>query len=174
MRLTIMIGKQLPSRCGEGVGLIEILVAMLLLSVGLLGFVGLQAVGLQADRSAFYRTSASLLSTDAAERIRANRAGFVARDYVSAFPETKNSCFESAGCSPKSLAESDLHELQVRAAGELPSGVLVFCRDSTPNDGTPANNECDGSSKGVSVKIWWDDNRDGVAETLVSASVSFP
>lgn len=164
---------QLFRQC-EGVGLIEILVATLLLSVGLLGFLGLQALGLQAERSAFYRTSASLLSTDAIERIRANRAGYVASDYSSSAPSASESCFDSSGCSSKTLAQFDLHELQLRASGELPSGVLVVCRDNTPNDGMPARHECDGSSRGIAVKIWWDDNRDGIAETRVSASVAFP
>ena len=117
---------------------------MLLLNIGLLGLMGLQTLGLQAERSAFFRTSASLISTDAVERIRANRTGFVASDYSSATSDANDSCFKRAGCSSKALAQTDLHELSIRAAEELPYGVLVICRDDTPSDGTPADHECDG------------------------------
>ena len=170
MRVALSAKNSLSSGNYQGFGLIEILVSMLLLNIGLLG---LQALGLQAERSAFFRTSASLISTDAVERIRANRTGFVASDYSSATSEANDSCFKRAGCSSKALAQTDLHELSIRAAEELPYGVLVICRDDTPSDGTPADHECDGSSTRVAVKIWWDDNRDGIAETLVTAGVAF-
>ena len=144
MRVALSAKNSLSSGNYQGFGLIEILVSMLLLNIGLLGLMGLQALGLQAERSAFFRTSASLISTDAVERIRANRTGFVASDYSSATSDANDSCFKRAGCSSKALAQTDLHELSIRAAEELPYGVLVICRDDTPSNGTPADHECDG------------------------------
>ena len=144
MRVALSAKNSLSSGNYQGFGLIEILVSMLLLNIGLLGLMGLQTLGLQAERSAFFRTSASLISTDAVERIRANRTGFVASDYSSATSEANDSCFKRAGCSSKALAQTDLHELSIRAAEELPYGVLVICRDDTPSNGTPADHECDG------------------------------
>lgn len=144
MRVALSAKNSLSSGNYQGFGLIEILVSMLLLNIGLLGLMGLQTLGLQAERSAFFRTSASLISTDAVERIRANRTGFVASDYSSATSDANDSCFKRAGCSSKALAQTDLHELSIRAAEELPSGVLVICRDDTPSNGTPADHECDG------------------------------
>ena len=144
MRVALSAKNSLSSGNYQGFGLIEILVSMLLLNIGLLGLLGLQTLGLQAERSAFFRTSASLISTDAVERIRANRTGFVASDYSSATSDANDSCFKRAGCSSKALAQTDLHELSIRAAEELPYGVLVICRDDTPSDGTPADHECDG------------------------------
>ena len=131
MRVALSAKNSLSSGNYQGFGLIEILVSMLLLNIGLLGLMGLQTLGLQAERSAFFRTSASLISTDAVERIRANRTGFVASDYSSATSEANDSCFKRAGCSSKALAQTDLHELSIRAAEELPYGVLVICRDDT-------------------------------------------
>ena len=144
MRVALSAKNSLSSGNYQGFGLIEILVSMLLLNIGLLGLMGLQTLGLQAERSAFFRTSASLISTDAVERIRANRTGFVASDYSSATSDVNDSCFKRAGCSSKALAQTDLHELSIRAAEELPYGVLVICRDDTPSNGTPADHECDG------------------------------
>ena len=144
MRVALSAKKSLSSGNYQGFGLIEILVSMLLLNIGLRGLMGLQTLGLQAERSAFFRTSASLISTDAVERIRANRTGFVTSDYSSATSDANDSCFKRAGCSSKALAQTDLHELSIRAAEELPYGVLVICRDDTPSNGTPADHECDG------------------------------
>jgi len=144
MRVALSAKNSLSSGNYQGFGLIEILVSMLLLNIGLLGLMGLQTLGLQAERSAFFRTSASLISTDAVERIRANRTGSVANDYSSATSDANDSCFKRAGCSSKALAQTDLHELSIRAAEELPYGVLVICRDDTPSNGTPADHECDG------------------------------
>lgn len=144
MRVALSAKNSLSSGNYQGFGLIEILVSILLLNIGLLGLMGLQTLGLQAERSAFFRTSASLISTDAVERIRANRTGFVASDYSSATSDANDSCFKRAGCSSKALAQTDLHELSIRAAEELPYGVLVICRDDTPSNGTPADHECDG------------------------------
>ena len=144
MRVSLSAKNSLSSGNHQGFGLIEILVSMLLLNIGLLGLMGLQTLGLQAERSAFFRTSASLISTDAVERIRANRTGFVASVYSSATSYANDSCFKRAGCSSKALAQTDLHELSIRAAEELPYGVLVICRDDTPSNGTPADHECDG------------------------------
>ncbi|MDC1119139.1 type IV pilus modification protein PilV [Gammaproteobacteria bacterium] len=144
MRVALSAKNSLSSGNYQGFGLIEILVSMLLLNIGLLGLMGLQTLGLQAERSAFFRTSASLISTDAVERIRANRTEFVASDYSSATSDANDSCFKRAGCSSKALAQTDLHELSIRAAEELPYGVLVICRDDTPSNGTPADHECDG------------------------------
>ena len=144
MRVALSAKNSLSSGNYQGFGLFEILVSMLLLNIGLLGLMGLQTLGLQAERSAFFRTSASLISTDAVERIRANRTGFVASDYSSATSDVNDSCFKRAGCSSKALAQTDLHELSIRAAEELPYGVLVICRDDTPSNGTPADHECDG------------------------------
>ena len=171
--MSVALANALRSAC-QGVGLIEILVTMLLLSVGLLGFIGLQTLALQAERSAFYRSSASVIAMDAAERIRANRTGFAAGGYASSLAENSGSCFEAAGCSPEALAQAELYELQGRAAEVLPSGVLAVCLDGTPNDGRSTDHACDSSNRMVAIKIWWDDNRDGVAETLVSTSVAFP
>ncbi|ANB01448.1 type IV pilus modification protein PilV [Ectothiorhodospira sp. BSL-9] len=53
----------------SGFSLIEALVALLVLSVGLLGLAGLQLLGMQSSHSAYQRTVASVIATDAGERL---------------------------------------------------------------------------------------------------------
>ena len=57
------------------------------------------------------------------------------------------------------LASHDLFEWHKLVQTSLPAGsVGMLCRDSTPNDGQPADPKCDGVGAYV-VKIWWVDNR---------------
>jgi type IV pilus assembly protein PilV len=55
-----------------GFSLIEVLVAVLIVSVGILGVAGLQLVALQNNTSAMFRTQAFQLGYDIIDRARAN------------------------------------------------------------------------------------------------------
>lgn len=72
----------------RGLSLIEVLVAVLIIAVGLLGLAGLQAGSLQANRVAYERTQASLLAYDIVERMRASRDAAIAGDYDNTLTET--------------------------------------------------------------------------------------
>lgn len=64
---------RLPGARQKGFGLIEVLVALLILAVGLLGMASLQTASLQQTTGSQSRTQAILLAEDIVERIRANR-----------------------------------------------------------------------------------------------------
>jgi type IV pilus assembly protein PilV len=59
-------------RASRGFTLIEALVALIVLSIGLLGVAGMQIAGLRANQSAASRTQASYLADDIIDRMRAN------------------------------------------------------------------------------------------------------
>jgi len=59
----------------RGFSLLEVLIALVVLSVGLLGLAALQAEGLRGSSSAVQRTTAVNYASDIADRMRANRAG---------------------------------------------------------------------------------------------------
>lgn len=65
-----------------GFSMIEVLVALLVLAVGLLGFALLQTMNLRFTQSANYRTEATNLAYDLLDQMRANR--FRASDYAGA------------------------------------------------------------------------------------------
>ncbi len=64
-----------------GFSLLEVLVALLILSVGLLGLAGLQVLGLRHTGNAYFRTQATLLANEMVERIHANPLGAVRGEY---------------------------------------------------------------------------------------------
>lgn len=57
----------------SGTTLIEVLVAIVVLSVGLLGLAGLQMTGLKSNHSAYLRSQATLLAYDLSDRMRTQR-----------------------------------------------------------------------------------------------------
>jgi type IV pilus assembly protein PilV len=61
---------------GAGFSLVEVLVAVLVLSIGLLGLAALQIAGVRANDSAQLRTEATLAASDIADRMRADPAAF--------------------------------------------------------------------------------------------------
>lgn len=58
-----------------GVSMIEVLVTLVILSIGLLGMAGLQLSSIRGTNSSNYRTQAALLANDIIERMRANPSG---------------------------------------------------------------------------------------------------
>lgn len=107
-----------------GVGLIEVLVSLLILSVGLLGLLGLQTKVMQFNQGALYQTRATVLAKDMMDRMRANRQQ--ASLYVSNFDSVINAFVDcetsTATCSPTELADFDLAGWRSDIARVLPDG----------------------------------------------------
>lgn len=147
-----------------GTSLIEVLVSLLILSGGLLGIAGVNAVSLRANQSAYYRTQSTTLTLDMIERMRANKTGVDQGDYDDVAGAATASCFTTVSCTPAQMAAQDVLTWTNEVAAALPGGTGVVCLDSTGNDGTAAAQACDGLGEVYAIKIWWDDNRDGTAE----------
>src|SRR5688572_6751695 len=98
----------------KGVGLLEVLITLVVLTIGLLGLAGLQTVSLQLNQSALVRSQASSLAYDITERIRANWSSAAA--YNIAIDDTVDS-------SPSTLAAADLKEWREALAATLPEGT---------------------------------------------------
>ncbi|MDO9317343.1 MAG: type IV pilus modification protein PilV [Gammaproteobacteria bacterium] len=158
-----------------GATLIEILVALLVVAIGLLGVAGLQTVGLRQLQSASLRTQAGILGGDMLERVLANRQGAVLGAYDGRVADLNPGCESLAGCDASELAGHDTAEWQAALQRFLPAGSGIVCIDSTPHDGTPEATGCDGAALGSAtfhaVKIWWDEDRDGVAEKRITLSL---
>lgn len=68
----------------SGFTLLEVLVAMLVLTIGLLGLAGLMASSVRNNLSASHRTQATWMAADIIDRMRANRASAIAGTYATA------------------------------------------------------------------------------------------
>lgn len=145
----------------SGFTLIEILIAMVVLGIGLLGLAGLQATGLRNSHSAYHRSQATQLAYDMADRMRVNSVGFAAGAYNNG-AATADNCQANA-CTPAQMAGYDIAQWVAELAAQLPGGTGVACIDRTSNDGNWNAPACDGIGNTYAVKIWWDDDRSGVS-----------
>ncbi len=144
----------------RGFTLLEILIAVVVLSVGLLGLAALQNTGTRVNHSAQLRSLATQLAYDMLDRMRANQAG-VRAGYYHLPSAASNGCYSGTNCTPAQLAAEDIAQWRRDLAGALPDGQGVVCRDSTPDDGSGAGSPaCDGSGTLYAVKIWWTDEYD--------------
>lgn len=144
-----------------GFTLLEVLVALIVLSIGLLGLAGLQLTTVTNTRDAYHRTQAIMLSYDIADRMRANLDAVGDGDYDANTTTTMVSdCRSTAGCSTTEMANDDL-ALWRQAVAALPAGEGIVCIDSSPNDGTSvAAAACDATGTQYAVKVWWNNDRD--------------
>lgn len=128
-----------------GFSLVEVLVALVLLSFGLLGLAGLQTRGVRDNHGAYLRTQATLCAKDMVDRMRANRPAALAGDYDVEFGVTT-----AAGTT---VASQDLSQWQA-ALVQLPG----------PGQGRVAVNQ---TNRRVSVDISWDDSRGAEARATL-------
>lgn len=146
-----------------GTTLMEVLVSLLVLSFGLLGIAGVQSVSLRNNQAAYFRTQATMLTSEIIERMRGNKVAVENADYDNVAGAATAACFTAAGCTAAQMADQDILDWSTNVAAALPGGVGVVCLDSTGNDGTAAAPACDGIGAVYAVKIFWDDTRDGNA-----------
>lgn len=162
----MMISKQ------NGFTLVEILVAMVVLSIGLLGLAGLQSAALQSNFSANARTQATIYANNLIDRMRANPSDASETAYINAnavmslaAPPNNQLCNAVTPCTPAQMAAADLDDFFTELSARLANPSAVICLDSTPEDGTPAAAACDGMGPDLVLKIWWDDDRQNDAQT---------
>jgi type IV pilus assembly protein PilV len=109
----------------RGFTLVEVLVALVVLAVGMLGLAVLLVEGLQGSRSAIEHTQAVNLAADIAERMRSNRAAARLYDTAEGTPEPRvdAACEDVAGpCDPRAMASHDLRLWLDDVAASLPDG----------------------------------------------------
>lgn len=103
-------------RSARGTTLMEVLVAMLLLSVGMLGMVALKTASLKYTGQSNARAAASIYVTEILDRMRANPVRAVAGQYNLALAT-------AAPATPTTVAHVDLVQWRQRIAEGLPSGT---------------------------------------------------
>lgn len=113
-------------RLVRGFTLVEVLIALLVLSIGLLGIAALYLETLRANRTALFRTHAVNLAADLADRIRANRN-----------PAGAYAC--PAPCNPgaggNGIAVADLTQWMALVQAQLPegAGTVTYVNDGIDN-----------------------------------------
>lgn len=168
-----------------GFTLIEVMVAIVILSFGMLGVAALMVTGIQFTHSAQQRTIATQLAYDMIDRMRSNQADWsmsggnadagVNYNLPSSDPNasgspyliTKPACIgytaASSGCSTTDMASQDAYEWQQAIKARLGNGVGIVCRDNSNLPGTysggTVTHQCNGVGPKYAIKIYWLDDR---------------
>mgnify|MGYP000851921872 CR=1 FL=1 len=105
----------------RGFTIVEVMVALVVLAVGMLGIAGLYVTTLKQGGGAIYRMQAVNLAGDLGDRIRANRTANVA--YAGA--AANNNCYGAGAvdCAPAAMAANDLFVWQQQITQALPAGA---------------------------------------------------
>lgn len=133
---------QTACRHSGGLTLVEILIALLVLSIGLLGLAGLQTMSLKFNTAAYQRTQATALAYDIADRMRANRQAALNHEYDVVFAAPQ-ACLDSPPTAG-TQAEQDLAAWRNDLACRLPQ--------SKASIDNPAGSE-------FTVTVTWDDSQ---------------
>jgi len=105
-----------------GVTLLEILISLVVISLGILGVSTLQFNGLKSVQDAHYFVTASLLADDMGERIRVNTtAGNAYSTSLLTASSASTNC-ETQTCSSSAMASYDIAQWITAIAERLPSG----------------------------------------------------
>ncbi len=127
-------------RAARGFSLLEVLIALLIFSLGLLGMAGLMVVSVKTNQSAYLRTQASFLAQGLVERMRANlgQVTTYATTY-SAATVGADPCAGGAVCSPANISVRDRALWSQQLVDQLPN----------PN----ATIRCDGMLLGIGAQV---------------------
>ncbi|MEX2494907.1 MAG: type IV pilus modification protein PilV, partial [Woeseia sp.] len=106
----------------QGFSLVEVLIALIVMSVGMLGIAGLYVHSMQAGRTSLFRHHAVTLAGDVADRIRANPNGAGTYELGGA----DNGCVAGGvDCTPEQMAAHDVLLWSEQAQDSLPEGVVT-------------------------------------------------
>lgn len=127
----------------SGFTLLEVLVAVLVLAIGLLGLAGLMTASVRNNQSAYQRTQATWLAYDIVDRMRVDRAAALASNYntVLGSPAT---CAATPVLAGATMAANELTDWKNQVACALPAG-----------DGAIAVQ----ANRSVTVTVQWNDSR---------------
>lgn len=154
-------------KCQHGFSLVEVLVALLVLSIGLLGLAALQTTSLKYNTESYFRTQATYFVYDIVDRMRANSAGVTSGGAYDVSDSTAvntllsdygtcrtSSCdCDTNSCSSNNLATYDLGKWYDRM-----NAILPGAKDS------PATIAIDASKK-VRITVTWQERDLGKTQT---------
>jgi len=127
----------------KGFTLIEVLIALIVLSIGLLGLASLQANGLRSNHSGYLRSQATIFAYEMTDRLRANRKTAIAGSY--------NIELEDAKPSGSTIQDVDRKEWFDALEANLPSGDGAIECTTTVVSGI--------STYACTIDVQWNDTR---------------
>ena len=162
----------------SGIGLLEVLIALIILSFGFLATARMQVEGMRYSQGAYNLSQAKFMVLDMTERMRVNREGMQGDDYKGQSTQAGTSdpgCVtDGTACSPSDIALADLHAWSRNL--HAPSGTTNFTPLLPGTTSTPAKGSItfDATEGAYTVTVQWNETISGT-DALQSLSVKvFP
>ncbi|KQV79652.1 pilus assembly protein PilV [Massilia sp. Root351] len=121
----------------RGFALIEVLVAVVVLAIGVLGASAMQLVAMRVRYESQLLSNAAQMASAMADRMRANPAqlamAYLALDYdahTEPVPAAPGRQCWAAMCDSAAMADADIYDLKRQVAAQLPAGRVRICRDT--------------------------------------------
>ena len=176
---------RMPQR---GFTLLEVLISIVIFSIGLMGIAGLQASGMRYTQDSQLRTIAIAQAESMADRMRADPVGINNKFYDTqgVMPTEASAgytdCYDVA-CNKDQVAMFSLVNWNKKAVNVarrnsrpkesneqlLPNGDGIVCLDSTPNDGISGTWACDNLGDIYAIKVRWRERLIGNNDTTTGA-----
>ena len=139
-----------PSSRQRGVGLIEVLVALIVLSLGLLVAVNMQLQSIRTNQDSYYHSQALMLANEMMDRMIGNPEGVADGDYddIETAATARDPGCANTGCDAEDQALLDLFEWSAKLhdlrseSSFIP--LLPKSVSGTPASGSVSNPDIDG------------------------------
>lgn len=165
----------------NGFTLIEVLVAILIVAVGILGVAGMQVVSLQQNRNALFRDTALQLGNDILDRIRANRGEVYGPVALADAPDFGRDCNDN-DCDPEEMLAFDLAQWKCRLDPRDPDGnayqdcidLFGVAEEALPAAALPGGRGgITGGAAGApyEVTVEWITDRDGNRSSVILRAI---
>ncbi|MCK9365589.1 MAG: type IV pilus modification protein PilV [Metallibacterium scheffleri] len=134
-----------------GFTLLEVLVTVVILSIGMLGVAGVLLLVHKNNAASYMQQQAVQDAYDILDRMRANRSAALQGLYDVAPPSSAPTSCSSNTCSPQQMANYDLWQWHSDLVNELPAAT------SNISTATPAGVSSANQDVQVTVKLQWSD-----------------
>lgn len=165
-------------RAVAGFTLLEILIAVFVLALGIVGGVSMQLAAMRARHQSALSAQAAWLAAGLAERMRANSTQMALDDSANPYltlhydaqlqpvPVPPAVLCHSSACNAAQLAWYDLYDIQSAVREQLPAGRVLVCRDAALWSNGKLTWPCSGGSAApIVIKVGWrGKNADGSAQ----------
>lgn len=181
-------GPTLTHQKQSGFSLIEVLVAIIILSIGMLGAVGMQAAAMQSNKEARNQATATTFARELAEKMRGNKSIAIQTtaknnpylldtlntplDPTFTIATANTNCFLNECSAASAVAAWDVADWQGRIQTALPTPRIKVCFDQSPFDisGMPQW-MCSNSGDIAILKMGWTRNNTGGTLELASSGI---